>query len=180
MGLLDILPKGSKIEIEVKNPIVKPGDSVKGSVNLFVEDSIKAKGLYISLKGTEHYSLSQRMGGSRHSYGSKNIFKKSIQLVGNQEFSGNYKRNFNFRIPDDAPPSIRSGAVFAYNNCQKLEYKFANRVSHLCSHLHKKDKNRALFYLQRNMDGGIRWFLEAKLDVSLKLDPRFLHTIIVR
>lgn len=183
-----IFPAGCKVEIKLdkKPAIFKPGETVTGTVSLTAQEPIKARGFFISLKGVESYSYGSR--DDRVS-GHEVLFKDSKKLKEEGEFIGNQTHKFQFKIPSDAAPSISDGLLLLSleldrgydlkkNTKNTLAY-YKSRSDKLLSSVDKK--KLASFYLQRSRDqhASIKWYIEAKLDVALKLDPRMTYQIVV-
>ncbi len=157
-------PKGTlSISLEKKSYI--PGEIVKGTVKLSFDNPVKARRFLISLIGEEWVEVSCGGGKSRRSKKEEvKIHAEETELSGEGMYDFVEKR-FQFKIPEDAPPTIwmaqNSSARVSNSDEWKVDYP--------------------LLGISSSYDGGagLRWVVHAKLDIQLGKDKNAGEEIFV-
>ena len=104
MNILE--PKGT-LDIDLIQKSFMPGDAVKGMVKLILKKPVKARRFLILLIGEEYVDISCGSGKTRQAKKEEiNIHSEAIQLSGEGSFDF-VETNFEFKIPDNAPPTIK-------------------------------------------------------------------------
>ncbi len=160
-------PKGT-LSIDLIQKSHAPGEMVRGTVSLILDKPVKARRFSISFTGEEWVEVSCGAGKSRRSK------KEEIEIHFEEiEFSGEgmydfAEKNFQFRIPENAPPTIW---MEPRDPNMKAERKKEWKV------------NYSLFSLSSSYgpaDGaGFRWVMKAKLDIPWGKDKNTIVEIFV-
>lgn len=99
-------PFGSKIELIINQQEFKPGDTVSGKIVLHCSEPIKARGFSIEFRGEAWVNVSCGSGRSKRGKNETVVFhREAISFGGEKEYSKE-ERQFNFSIPNDAPPTM--------------------------------------------------------------------------
>ena len=104
MNILE--PKGT-LDIDLSKKDYIPGETVKGTIKLVLEKPVKARRFLVSLVGEEWVDVS--CGGGK----TRRVKKEEVKIHNNEiELSGEgvydfVQKNFQFKIPEDAPPTIK-------------------------------------------------------------------------
>ncbi len=98
-------PKGT-LEIELVKKSYTPGETIKGTVKLLLDNPVKARRFLILFTGEEWVNISCGSGKSRRYKKEEiKIHAEEIELSGEGMYSF-VEKNFQFSIPKDAPPTI--------------------------------------------------------------------------
>jgi hypothetical protein len=117
-------PEGTLTVNLIKKSYI-PGEVVKGTVKLFLDQPVKARRLLISLTGEEWVNVS--CGGGKNRRYKKEETKIHTEEI---EFSGEdlytiVEKNFQFKIPENAPPSIWMNPK---DSTLKNKHRFSNAL----------------------------------------------------
>jgi hypothetical protein len=157
-------PKGTlSIGMEKKSYI--PGEVVKGRVRLSLDNPVKARRFSVSLIGEEWVEVSCGSGKSRQSKKEEvSIHAEDIELSGEGMY-GFAEKDFQFRIPENALPTI----WMAQNSSAKTSKPGEWKVDY------------PLFGKYSSYDGGagLRWIVKAKLDIPWGRDKNAREEIFV-
>ncbi len=101
-----ILEPGGTLTIDLTKKSYTPGETIKGTVKLILDNPVKARRFLISLSGEEWVNVSCGSGRNRR-YKKEEIKIHTEEL----EFSGEgmyafVEKNFQFKVPENAPPTI--------------------------------------------------------------------------
>lgn len=161
-------PKGT-LSIDLTQKSYNPGEMIKGTVRLTLDKPIKARRFSISFIGEEWIDISCGAGKSRRSKKEEiEIHNEEMELSG----EGMYdfaRRNFQFRIPEDAPPTIwmePQDPILKTDNSKKWRIDtslFSSSIS----------------YGIPGGGAGFRWVVKAKLDVPWGRDKNAREEIFV-
>jgi hypothetical protein len=115
-GFLDKLTGGGvQWTLALQSPVVRPGDAIVGAVSFIPERDIDARGLIVSLVGTERYRYTERTNrsGSMSSNSredTNDIVRQDVPLDGPNRYPARQpvQRNFQLAVPPMAPPTFES------------------------------------------------------------------------
>lgn len=98
-------PKGTLTIAMIKKSYT-PGETIKGTVKLLLDNPAQARRFSISFTGEEWVNISCGSGRSRrYKKEETKIHAEENELSGEGMYSF-VEKNFQFRIPEDAPPTI--------------------------------------------------------------------------
>lgn len=161
-------PKGT-LSIDLTQKSYSPGEMIKGTVKLSLDKPVKARRFSISLIGEEWVDVSCGAGKSRRSKKEEiEIHAEEIELSG----EGMYdfaRRNFQFRIPEDAPPTIW---MEPQNPIMKTEKSKEWIVDYSLF-------NITVSYGIPDGRAGFRWVVKATLDIPWGRDKNATEEIFV-
>lgn len=104
----------NQITIDLPTETYLPGEVVKGTVNLSIDKTVKARNVKLGIIGLEKTRVTVNSGKYSTTYRETNhIIKEEVILKGpdydkNLELHpGNFTFTFEFKIPENAPPSYK-------------------------------------------------------------------------
>lgn len=103
---MNILEPGGTLDIGLIKNSFMPGETVKGTVKLVLDKTVKARRFLISLIGEEWVDVSCGSGKSRRAKKEEiKIHNDEIELSGERVYDF-VEKDFEFKIPENAPPTI--------------------------------------------------------------------------
>ncbi len=161
-------PEGTLIIDFIRNSYL-PGEAVKGRIRLNLDKPIKARRLLISLIGEEWIDVSCGSGKNRTSKSEEvEIHREDIELSGEGMYSA-VEKTFEFRIPEDAPPTIWMHPSDPSAGTMKQKgwgFKYSLSVF-------------SLSIGPGSRGAGFRWIVHAKMDIPWGIDKNTREEIFV-
>ncbi len=121
-----VIMKAIKIELQREGYL--PGEIVEGTVNLTIDKPVKARAVKLDVTGLEETRITVSHGKSSTTYREHNYILRDEIILHGPQFEknleleqGNYVFKFEFKIPENAPPSYSGRHAF-------VTYKLIARV----------------------------------------------------
>ncbi len=141
-----------------------PGDTVRGYVHVVIDRPVKARGIFISFEGREHAYVTRGSGKHRHTYIQNVMIVQDTISAWSPEGEGmigpcNEQYPFEFRIPDDAMPTLESPFEYTISGAA-----LSKNIGHT---------------VPSALNGYIRYMIHAKVDRPLAIDIKAKQFITV-
>jgi hypothetical protein len=118
----------SQIVYDLERESLFSGEVLKGSVNLIIDKPVKARAVWLDILGLEMTKRTNSQGRAdiayieKHHHIKEKIYLYPPEMGGEHELSpGNFKHDFELKIPETAPPSYEGEYV-------RITYRLETRV----------------------------------------------------
>ncbi len=172
---MNILEPHGTLSINLTKKSYIPGEVVKGTVKLLLEKPAKVERFLISLIGEEWVNVScGRKDNHEFKTEEIKIHAEEIQLCDEGIYS-NVEKNFEFRIPDNAPPTIwpRDPTVHT------VKSKGWEIESESITHMSFSYGTETYYSDPTAWGAGLRWVVHAKLDIPWGRDKNAKEEIFI-